>query len=395
MTLEELQEFARRQGWPDYRGRQLAEWVYHHAAQDFADMTPLPAAVRRRLQETAALGTSQVQALQQAPDGTAKFLLALPGGDAVETVFIPHSYGGSVCVSSQVGCAMQCAFCASGIGGLVRSLSAGEMVEEVLAVRRWLKGATDAELPRPVGTGGLRVTHVVVMGSGEPLQNYDNLLRFLRIAEAPWGLGIGFRRITVSTAGWVPGIRRLAEEDLPITLAVSLHAPDDGLRSQLMPINRRFPLDQLIPACRQYAQSSGRRLTFEYVLIRDVNDRPEHARQLVQLIRGILGHVNLIPLNPVAEHPWQRPDPGAVERFARIVAGAGIPVTVRREMGTSIDAACGQLRRRVLQAAPETAMMAREPQTGGLWVSPQGLGEARLDYADRLPHGHREIPADQ
>jgi 23S rRNA (adenine2503-C2)-methyltransferase len=321
-------------GAPAYRAEQIMRWIYARGARDFSQMTDLPLELRLRLEEGASVGLPEVVAAQRAEDDSAaKLLLRLADGETIETVLLRHDYGASVCVSSQVGCAMGCRFCASTRGGVVRNLEAGEMLGQVLAAQ--------AEAGPDV-----RVSHVVVMGMGEPLANYEAVVRFLRLLHDPEVLGLSYRNLTLSTSGLVPELARLAAEDIPLTLAVSLHAPNDHLRSQLMPINRRYPLDLLIPACDAYARQTGRRVTFEYALIAGVNDLPGHARELASLVRGLLCHVNLIPLNEVPESGFERSSREQVEQFRSILAEAGIPVTVRREMGGEIEAACGQLRRR-------------------------------------------------
>ena len=329
-------------GWgePPYRGGQVFAWMHGRQVTDFAAMTDLPNALRRRLAAAGEVPVPRVRRLQVDPvDGTRKYLLELADGQLIETVLMRHRYGLSLCVSSQVGCRMGCRFCASTLGGLVRNLTAGEMAGQLLVVNRDL------------AERGERVSHLVVMGIGEPLENYENTLQFLRVAHEPRGAGISYRHMTVSTSGLVPRIRQLARERLPITLAVSLHAPNDGLRSWLMPVNRKWPIAELMDACREYVALTGRRVTFEYVLIEEVNDRPEHARELAELLRGLLCHVNLIPWNPVSERPFRAPGPERVRAFARELRARGINVTVRRELGQRIEAACGQLRRRELVEA--------------------------------------------
>jgi 23S rRNA (adenine2503-C2)-methyltransferase len=345
MLPDELAGLLAAQGEPGYRARQLFAWMHGHGARSFAEMSSLPRSLRERLAAVGELGVLEPVTRQQDPgDGTVKLLLRLHDGNTVETVRMRYSYGHSACVSSQVGCHVGCRFCASAIGGLVRNLTASEMIEQVILCNR------DLAAFEP----GARIARVVVMGMGEPMENLPEVLRFLRLAHEPDGCGIGWRHMTVSTSGLVPGIDALAAEDLPITLAVSLHAPNDEVRSRLVPLNRRYPLAELLPACRRYVEATGRRLTFEYVLIGGVNDLPEHARELARLVRGLLCHVNLIPLNPVAGRGLRPSPPAAMADFRRILRQAGIPATLRRQLGTSIDAACGQLRRRALtgQLAP-------------------------------------------
>lgn len=331
----ELEGLLAGMGEPAYRGRQIFAWLHGRQVTDFAQMTDLPKALRQRLAAAGGPAVPALRRLQVDPvDGTRKYLLELADGQLIETVLMRHRYGLSLCVSTQVGCRMGCRFCASTIGGLVRNLAAGEMAGQLLVANRDLA-------PR-----GERVSHVVLMGIGEPLENYEAAVRFIRLAHEPRGAGIGYRHITVSTSGLVPGIRRLAREGLPVTLAVSLHAPNDDIRSYLMPVNRRWPIAEVLDACREYVELTGRRVTFEYVLLEDVNDRPEHARELAERVGGLLCHVNLIPWNPVSERPFRAPGPERVRAFYEELASRGVPVTVRRELGQRIDAACGQLRRR-------------------------------------------------
>lgn len=337
LTRKELADRLAGLGAPAYRAGQVMRWVYRRGARDFSEMTDLPEAFRGQLAEVAEVGRLQAMAVQRAADGaTAKLLVRLGDGETVETVLLKHDYGTSVCVSSQVGCGMGCRFCASTRGGLVRNLRAGEMLAEVLEAQE-------------AGGPGVRVSHVVVMGMGEPLANLEAVLRFLELLHSEDGLGISYRHMTVSTCGLVPQIGRLADEWLPLTLAVSLHAPNDELRSKLMPINRRYPLAELILACRSYAERTGRRVTFEYALVDGENDHPAEARELCRLLSGMLCHVNLIPLNEVPETGLERSSSARVEQFRSILAGAGVPVTVRREMGGEIEAACGQLRHRATE----------------------------------------------
>lgn len=342
LTREELAGALAELGEPPYRAGQVMEWAYRRGARDFSAMTNLPKRLREGLTAVARVGRLTPVTVQRSrEDGTAKVLLRLDDGETVEAVLLPHDYGVSACVSSQVGCAMGCAFCASTRNGLKRNLTAGEMVAEVLEVQALAGPET-------------RVSHVVIMGTGEPLLNLDEVLRFLHLLHAEEGLGISYRNLTLSTCGLVPEMRRLASEGLPLTLAVSLHAPNDELRSRLMPVNRRYPLAELLPACAEYGRVTGRRVTFEYALIAGVNDRPHQARELAGRLKGMLCHVNLIPLNAVPETGLERSSPERVEEFRSILAEAGIPVTVRREMGADIEAACGQLRRRVLEGGEQT-----------------------------------------
>lgn len=336
MTLEEMADFLAELGEPRFRAKQLFQWVYDKGVTSFDAMTNLSRSLRQKLAEQMllVLAEEEVEQRDEATQ-TSKFLFRLQDGQKVEAVLMRHDYGNSACVTTQVGCRMGCSFCASTVGGLVRNLTAGEIVDQVIMMQKRLPD-------------GERISSVVFMGSGEPMENYDHVLKAIRLMHAPDGLNIGYRHITLSTSGVLPGIRRLAEEDLPITLALSLHAPNDALRSQLMPVNRLFPLDQVVAAAREYAGKTGRRVTYEYLLIRGVNDQREHALELASLLKGSLAHVNLIPLNPVAERPqYRRPSRDHVLQFQAWLEQAGITATLRREMGGEIDAACGQLRNRV------------------------------------------------
>lgn len=332
LSLAELEDWFAGLGEDRFRGRQVFRWLHRRAACSFAEMTDLPRELRQRLEGEATPGCALVLRRQEDPrDGTVKFLVGLEDGQAIEAVRLRYRFGFSVCVSTQAGCRMGCVFCASTVGGRARDLSPGEMVEEVLVAERDLGGRG-------------HVSRVVLMGIGEPLENYAAVVKFLRLLHEPEGLGLSYRRMTLSTCGLVPGIRRLAGEGLPVTLAVSLHAPEDELRSRLMPVNRRYPLAELLPACEEYARRTGRRVTFEYALIDGVNDDPELARALARRLRGMSCHVNLIPLNPSGRGLRGSP-PERVEAFRAVLERAGVAVTVRRELGTGIDAACGQLRR--------------------------------------------------
>lgn len=315
-----------------YRRKQILGWLYSQLSTDFESMTTLPAGLRRELSQAFHVSGTEIATVRRSTDeSAAKLLILLHDGQNIETVIMHYRYGVSACISSQVGCKMGCAFCASGACGFMRDLTAGEMIGQILAANR--------SLPE-----GQRVSSIVVMGMGEPLDNFDNLVRFIRLAHDEDRLGLSYRRITVSTSGLVPRIRQLSALKLPITLAVSLHAPTDEIRDRLVPINRAYPLQQLMGVVREYAQVTGRRVTFEYALIKDVNDTDECARRLAQLVSNLICHVNLIPLNPVEGVPFRRSD--RVGEFAEVLDKEGVEVTVRRELGVEIDAACGQLRRR-------------------------------------------------
>lgn len=333
MTEAEIGELLTGWGESRYRARQVWEWIHRHLASDFGEMTNLPLRLRGRLAGEAVVDSLALVERQAASDGTVKYLFRLQDGETIESVWIPAEDRGTVCVSTQVGCGMGCRFCATALSGLRRNLKAAEIVDQVRLVSRDI---------------GRRVTNVVFMGMGEPLANYEETRRSLLLLHAPAGLNIGWRHLTVSTSGLVPAIRSLAEERLPLTLAVSLHAADNKTRTRLMPINRRYPLEELMPACREWVVKTGRRLTFEYVLIGGINDSLRDARRLSRLLAGMLAHVNLIPLNPVSGIGWQAPPSARQEAFARVLQELGIPVTLRQERGAEIDAACGQLRRRRL-----------------------------------------------
>jgi len=304
---------------------------------DWAAMTNVPTALRARLAESFVLSPTAVTAVQRDPTGTRKLLLALADGEAIECVLIPAARRMTVCVSSQAGCRHACVFCASGRSGFRRHLTAGEMVDQVRQASR---------------VGGVRATHVVFMGIGEPFDNYDAVLQAVRILNDPAGMPIGARRITLSTSGVIPGIRRLAGEGLQVELAVSLHAPDDELRSALMPINRRYPLADLIAACGAYTRQTRRIITFEYTLIRDVNDAPDLARALARLLGAFPCRVNLIPLSPVPEYPREAATPETLDLFLDVLTRAGINATMRFSRGKGVNAACGQLRRAAARKEP-------------------------------------------
>jgi 23S rRNA (adenine2503-C2)-methyltransferase len=357
MLLSELEDLAEHLGEPRYRGRQIARWVYDRGAETVQEMTDLPVAFRDRLAEAARIPRLVVRRTQEASDGSAtKHLIALDDGQTVECVRMRFDDGRrSACISTQAGCAMGCGFCATGLGGFARNLTAGEILGQFLLIR---------------SVGRTRPSHVVFMGMGEPLANYDATVRAVRILAAPYGMAVGMRRLTVSTVGLVPQIRRLAAERLPITLAVSLHAATDPLRDRLVPVNRRYPLADLMAACRAYVEATRRRLTFEYVLIDGVNDRVGEAQALVRLTRTLHCHINLIPLNPVAGIPFVRSPLPSVRAFERVLRSAGIPVTVRIERGAEIQAACGQLKLtggqgRPSRWTPRAVESAAVPPSGG------------------------------
>lgn len=345
LNIDELRTLAQAEGEPAYRGNQLAEWLYRRRAHAFADMTNLPESLRERLARKYDVGCPRISTIQHSRDGTVKLLLAMPDGATVETVGMPYAGRSSCCISTQVGCRIECIFCATGLSGYTRDLTAGEIVAQVLAVQE----AVSAHAPDEAG--GVRVDHVTVMGMGEPLLNYAATVKAVRLLGNE--SGISLRHITVSTSGYVLGIRRLAREKLPITLAVSLHAATDDLRRKLIPGMTRWRVADIIDACRHYVAQTGRRVTFEYCLLDGVNDRDADARQLVIVLRGLNCHVNLIPYNPVPGLDFNSSSPKRVRAFRNILNGAGIQVTQRVQRGADIDAACGQLRRREVAATPK------------------------------------------
>ncbi|HPP75034.1 MAG TPA: 23S rRNA (adenine(2503)-C(2))-methyltransferase RlmN [Armatimonadota bacterium] len=326
-TRAELEELAVKLGEPKYRGGQLADWIYKKDADDFDEMTNLPLSFRQKLEKSALLTRSKIVKRSTSRDGTAKFLLELADGQQIESVLLPYEDRVTVCVSTQVGCAAGCQFCATAIGGFIRNLTPGEIIDQVLTLQR---------------EAGRRVTNVVYMGMGEPLLNYDAVLASIRLLNSE--VGISMRKITVSTVGIVPRIKKLQSEDLQLTLAISLHAPDDDLRRRLIPLAERYPLNELMSACREYAKATSRRVTYEYLLLAGVNDSPVHARKLTELLKGMLANVNLIPYNEVCGKHYRRPKSAAVNAFREVLEQAGIEVTQRLERGHAVSAACGQLR---------------------------------------------------
>ncbi len=329
-TLEELEVLVKDElGEPRFRAKQIFTWLYRGVTSIDA-MTDLSKPLREKLKAEYHTGTlSIVEKYVSSIDETRRYLLQLDDGNHIESVLMKYHHGYTICISSQVGCAMGCAFCASTRGGKVRNLTAGEIVGQVMTVQQDL---------------GERISNIVMMGIGEPMDNYDEVLRFLRIVNHPSGLNIGHRHISLSTCGLVPGIKRLADEDLQITLSVSLHAANDATRSKIMPVNRRYPINELLDACRYYIEKTNRRISFEFTLIQGVNDTPEEARALLKLLSGMLCHVNLIPVNPVKETGFRQGSRKSIETFQQILEKGGIAATVRREMGADIRAACGQLR---------------------------------------------------
>lgn len=331
MNLTEMTEAVRGLGEPAFRAKQIFTWL-HKGARSFEDMTNLSKALRQKLDEQFYITVPEIVRKQQSrKDGTIKYLWKLRDGNCVETVLMRYHHGNSVCISSEVGCAMGCAFCASTRGGLVRRLSPSEMVDQVLFA------SLDS---------GLEISNIVLMGIGEPLDNYDTILRFLELINSPDGMHIGMRHISLSTCGLVDKIDRLAQEKLQLTLSVSLHAPTDEIRTQIMPVNKKYNVESLLAACKSYFEQTGRRISFEYAMIQGVNDSKETAELLAQRLNGLAAHVNLIPLNNVEESPLKPSSRKTVMEFQKKLEEHGIPCTVRRTLGSDIDASCGQLRRK-------------------------------------------------
>ena len=334
MDITELQELLQELGEPKFRAKQLFDWLHAKQVDSFAEMTNLSKSLREKLGETAAInGVKIVRRLVSQIDGTRKYLFALSDGAIIESVLMKYEHGNTVCISTQVGCRMGCKFCASTLDGVERGLTAGEMLSQIYAIQK---------------DCGERVHGTVLMGSGEPLDNYDNVLKFLRLINDPNGQNMGQRHITLSTCGLVEKIYALAEENLQITLAVSLHAPNDEIRTQTMPVAKLYDMDRLLQACRDYAEKTKRRITFEYALIHGVNDGDAHARELAGRLRDMLCHVNLIPVNPIKERDFVQSNHQAIQSFKNLLEKNGINVTIRREMGRDINGACGQLRKSFL-----------------------------------------------
>lgn len=335
LYFPELEQELAAIGAKTFRARQIYQWLHEKLVVDFDEMTNLPKNLREQLKERFVLTALEpVDVLVSQIDGTRKYLFRLADGNVIESVWMQYHHGNSVCISSQVGCRMGCRFCASTLDGLARNLTAAEMLEQIYRIQSMT---------------GERVSNIVIMGSGEPMDNYDNFVRFVRLISDERGLHISQRNITVSTCGIVPGIQKLAREDLQITLALSLHAPNDSVRRSLMPVANRYPLEEVLAACREYFQVTGRRLTFEYSLVRGVNDNLEEARALAALIKDMHGHVNLIPVNPIKERDYVQSEKTAIYEFKNYLEKNGINVTIRREMGRDIGGACGQLRKSYLE----------------------------------------------
>lgn len=329
MTIQELETFFEKIGEKKFRAKQVFQWLYR-GAYSFSDMTDLSKALREKLEEEATIEQLEIAKVQiSKKDGTRKYLFRLQDGNTIESVFMKYKFGNSICISSQAGCRMGCNFCASTIGGLQRNLTSAEMVDQIVAIEK------DTEE---------KISNVVVMGTGEPFDNYENLCHFIRLINAKDGLNLGMRNITVSTCGLIPRIKEFARDFPQVNLAISLHAPNDKIRSSMMPINDRYNMGQLLETCRGHIDKTGRRMTFEYALVKGVNDSPKHAEELANRLRGMICHVNLIPLNRVEESRYKGIDREDAEKFKTMLEKRGVQATVRREMGTDINAACGQLR---------------------------------------------------
>ncbi len=332
LTLEELQAEMAEIGEAKFRAKQIFRWMHVKYVSDFSEMTDLSENLRKKLDENYEIGrVRQVKKLVSKEDNTTKYLFELENNYIIESVFMRYSYGNTMCISTQAGCRMGCAFCASTIGGVEKSLSPSEMLAQIYEAEK---------------DTGEKVNGVVLMGSGEPLDNYDNVIKFIKLINSKDGKNMGQRHITLSTCGLINKMYELADEDLQITLAVSLHAPNDGIRNTIMPVSKANPMDKLLEACRYYTDKTKRRITFEYSLIKGVNDSPQNAKELASKLKGMLCHVNLIPINDVKERDFVRSSNETIKAFEEILLSRGIETTVRRKLGSDIDAACGQLRKR-------------------------------------------------
>ena len=331
LTLDEIVALMKQWEQPRFRAGQIYAWM-HGGCGSFDEMTDLPSSLRRKLGEECVLTCPSIQRKQvSAMDGTVKYLWKLGDGNSVESVVMKYKHGYTICISTQVGCRMGCMFCASTLGGLVRCLEPSEMLDQVLFAQKDM---------------GIRISNIVLMGIGEPLDNFDSVLRFLQLANSPEGLQIGMRHVSLSTCGLVEKVDKLAEYNLQLTLSVSLHAPDDETRSRIMPVNRRYGVDRVLEACGRYFEKTGRRISYEYAMIHGINDSDRHAELLAEKLKGTGAHVNLIRLNHVDERGLSPSTPQQIERFTRILQEGGVTVTLRRRLGSDIDASCGQLRRK-------------------------------------------------
>lgn len=333
-TLEELQCWMKKNSEGTFRAKQVFSWMYKNI-WDFNEMRNLPTSLKEKLNNHFKVIIPKiVEVFESNVDGTKKMLLQMDDGNLIESVIMRYKHGNSICISTQIGCRMGCKFCASTIGGRIRDLTSGEILSQILVAQKYLEE---------------RISNVVLMGSGEPLDNYNNVIKFLRLVNAEYGLNIGQRHITLSTCGIVPKIKDLADLEMSITLAISLHAFSDDKRREIMPIANKYSIAEILEACRYYIDKTGRRITFEYSLVSGINDDREDAKSLAKLLKGMLCHVNLIPVNEIKENTLKRPSKTIVVNFEEVLKSNGIEVTVRREMGTDINAACGQLRRSYLE----------------------------------------------
>ena len=335
LTLEQLTAELKAMGQPGFRAKQLFHWVHQKLVTDFSAMTDQPKALLAKLEEAFYIAAPIIERRQEAKDGTVKYLLRMADGNCIETVVMRYHYGNTVCVSTQVGCRMGCRFCASTLDGMVRNLAPSEMLDQIYRIQT---------------ISGERVDNIVIMGSGEPMDNFQNVVQFLKLINSDKGLHISARNITVSTCGLVDKIRELADLQLQITLAISLHAPNDELRKTMMPIANKYSIEQIMEACRYYLKQTGRRISFEYSLVKGVNDTQECAEQLSGLLHGMNCHVNLIPVNPIKERDYRQSEKQAIAAFKNKLERNGINVTIRREMGRDIDGACGQLRKSYMES---------------------------------------------
>ena len=332
--FDELKKYLKSIGEPSFRAEQIFEWL-HKGAESYDEMTNISKSTRQKLNENTYVSTLKIREKYVSKlDGTVKYLFELPDGNCIESVVMRYHHGLTICISSQIGCRMGCRFCASTIGGLYRNLTAGEILNQVIFAQKDI---------------GERISNIVMMGIGEPLDNYDNVIKFLHNVNHEKGLNIGYRHITVSSCGIAPQIKRLADECLPITLTISLHAPNNEIRNGIMPVNHKFEINELIEACHEYARKTGRRLSFEYSLIHNVNDSADNANELAALIKPLKAHVNLIPVNKVEERDFKKGSDKEIRAFQKRLEDLGINATVRRELGSDISASCGQLRKKTIR----------------------------------------------
>ena len=330
-TYQELENFVAGAGEAKFRAKQIYSWLYK-GVESFDEMTNLSKELRQKLSEISYVSSLKIlKKLVSSIDGTTKFLFELEDKNTIESVVMFYKHGASICISSQVGCRMGCKFCASTIGGLVRNLTAGEIIDQIIFAQKELN---------------IRISNVVIMGIGEPMDNFDNIIKFLSNVSNDNGINIGMRHITLSTCGVVPGILKLAEKNLQLTLSISLHAPNDEIRNSMMPISRKYSYNELLSACKKYLELTNRRITFEYTLVSGVNDKRENALELSEKLRGMLCHINLIPVNEISENNYKRSEAKSIENFKTILENKGFAVTVRRELGSDIKASCGQLRQK-------------------------------------------------